>query len=108
MCCAFEAAGAESLCENGACHSPEEEAPVDGCNVVESGDYQSVVSTIKAAPVASFVWACLFFLQSATAQSRELECSALRELDRPRDWTVSWHFDRRAAALAHAPDFLLA
>jgi len=107
MCCALDAAGAESLCASETCHSPDKEkAPGDGCNVLESGDYQSVFSTTKVAPSATFICACLICLRADVEKSAEVVAVELAAIERPRNWTVRWHFERRAAALAHAPDSL--
>lgn len=108
MCCALEAAGVENLCASEDCHSPNSaNAPLDGCNIVESGDFQGVVPTFKTAPSVTFICACLICLKAAVEAPGAVEF-AVRDNERPRDCTVGWHFERRAAALAHAPDSLIA
>jgi hypothetical protein len=109
MCCALEAAGVENLCASEDCHlSNGTNAPLHGCNIVESGGFQSVVPTFKTAPSATFVCACLICLKPAAEAPADVEFAVIRDYERPRDWTVRWHFERRAAALAHAPDSLIA
>ena len=106
MCCALEAADLAVLCSDGTCHSDDAHAPLDGCHVLESGDYQSVIPTLKTAPPATFVCACLLCLREIEP-SENSGTQLIREPDRPRDWTVTWQFERRAAAPAHAPDSLI-
>lgn len=108
LCCTLEAAGYDLLCSTD-CHSEEQpKVDDDGCAVVESGNYQSTAQTIKTAPTILFVHAALICwtdaLQAAAMDARPL-CRSPR---RPQDWVVNWHFVRRAAAPAHAPDGLIA
>jgi len=105
MCCALEAAGIESVCADGNCHSADgAKASADACNLLESGDYQGVNSTIKASVPVSFVCDWLIWLKSVMDLSPAEGLAVASADERPRDWTVRWHFERRAAALAHAPD----
>ena len=107
MCCALEAAGLEIVCSDGDCHSTDgSKSPPDGCQVIESGNYQSVIPTLKTAPRATLVCACLLCLREIEAPEIS-GIAVIRESDRPRDWTVKWQFERRAAAPAHAPDLLM-
>lgn len=108
MCCALEATGVESICADGNCHSADgTNEPTDGCNILESGDYQGVNPTIKTSAPTSFVCACLICLKAAVRVPSGEQLAVFRAYERPREWTVRWHFERRAAALAHAPDSLL-
>ena len=108
MCCALETAGLDTLCSDAACHENGGMEATGGCCVLEDGNYQSTVFTVKVTP--SLVAQCVCFI-CAKAFAPELEIReavVVSEIGRPRDWIPIWQFERRAAAPAHAPDSLIA
>lgn len=108
MCCALEAAGLEVFCSDETCHSDGAATPPShGCSVVESGKYQASAPTTKAAPSALFICACLAELRADIAEPDNRRFGVAQR-ESPQDWIVRWQFVRRAAALAHAPDSLIA
>jgi hypothetical protein len=109
MCCAFEAASGEALCPSASCHSEDEGdgATKDGCNVIEDGQYQPTVSTIKIAPPIADLCARVLCSHALKVEAEAQHLSVVAETSRPLDWVPVWQFERRAAALAHAPDSLI-
>jgi hypothetical protein len=109
MCCALEAAGVEALCSSDACHDKDStEMPLDGCSVVEDGDYQSAVSLLKIARPVGTLLEYLSSFRVVELEVQRQEAVLVAETARPCEWLPVWHFERRAAAPAHAPDSLIA
>jgi hypothetical protein len=75
----------------------------EACDLVESGLYKSGVEPLNVAPAAWFALNLFFAVQPATDTAIEPRIYPADET-RPRAWLRQWHFVRRAAAPAHAPD----
>jgi hypothetical protein len=89
-------------------HHGADAANQDGCDLVENGFYKASVGGVKVpAPIVALC-ACLLclFVPEAIPDARLLSTAA--EAEEPQEWVAQWPFVRRAAALAHAPDALLA
>ena len=106
--CGLEAAGllsghcaedGTSGCEaDGAC-------AMDGCGMLESGEYRSDGSPLT---LASPHWFVCVYLMVGRVVAPEPEPDVGKDgdhaSDRARDWFANWQFERRAAAPARAPD----
>jgi hypothetical protein len=106
--CQIETLGLEIASCADSCHdkgSPE--ASHDGCSLVEDGLYKAATQTAKLAPVALHC-VCLISLYVFVPEPATGPAWASVALGADRDWVPSWHFLRRAAAPAHAPDSLVA
>jgi hypothetical protein len=105
--CDLEAAGvlAESCAgEDGAgC----DETAADSCKTIEGSAYQASVAVIKVAPRLLAVAESLPHL-ALLVPLADVEKARPPRPRRPEDWIPVWQFERRAAALAHAPDSLSA
>lgn len=109
MCCALEAAGWGVLCSSEACHDESaDEATTDGCDLVEDGRYQSSIPSARIAPPLGSCCAGLICAGFKVQLQHHSIIVMRAEIGRPRDWVPIWRFERRAAALAHAPDSLIA
>lgn len=109
-CCSIQAAGFDVPCSNVECdHGPSEAASAcDDCNVAAEGLYQRTGPLTKLAPQLTMVCACLVCIPSLDAALENEQASFTAEAERTRGWVPIWQFERRAAALAHAPDSLTA
>jgi len=104
--CVLEAASLLTETCNDGCEAGQD-GKKDACGTVESGAYKLAASTVSApAPdrVAGAGHVCFFWVQSDAA--RALAAVPGLAVDGPRDWVTTWHFARRAAPPARAPDAL--
>lgn len=109
MCCALETAGLDALCSDASCHeNGSGNETTGGCCVLEDGNYQSTVSTLKVAPSLTAHCVCFICVKSFAPELEIREAAVVSAIGRPRDWVPIWQFERRAAAPAHAPDSLIA
>lgn len=105
--CRIEALGVELASCAEACHGEtSSEASHDGCEVVENGLYKSSVAPLKVAPAVLLSCLCLASHPPLVAAPDPGPLLASAEAGRERAWVPTWHFVRRAAAPAHAPDAL--
>jgi hypothetical protein len=106
--CRMEAVGLDFASCADSCHDKAApEAEHDSCNVVEDGLYKAGPQTAKLAPAALHC-VCLLFLHVSAPEPDTGPACASANLETDRDWVPAWHFVRRAAAPAHAPDSLTA
>lgn len=110
--CALEAAGlfdSHAKTEHAGCTGGEDHCAHDGCELVEDGGYRAEDSAIKVlSPQLSL---CLTTLVAELAAPRppvRIAPAVAEQIFRPMEWVPAWHFVRRAAAPAHAPDSLSA
>lgn len=109
MCCRMEAVGWDILCETPCCdENAAAEKANDGCSELEGGHYQSTSPSIKIAPSVATLCAYAICLRESDEDFETRQAAMAAEIARPRDWVPIWPFERRAAAPAHAPDWLIA
>jgi hypothetical protein len=97
------------MCSNPDCHdSGSGNAAADGCNLIEEGNYNSAVASVKVMPRIAIVGACFICVREFAPDLATADAIFVSEIARPRDWVPIWQFERRAAAPAHAPDSLIA
>lgn len=110
--CGLEAAGIlVQLCqqEDGSHGCSDTEHGGDGCEIVEGGGYKVTNGVAKISAPQLVACACLIWLNTAEFRLEQLaELSSRDHFEHPQDWVPSWQFERRAAALAHAPDSFVA
>lgn len=111
--CRMEALGFEFAACGESCHTDQADAGdraascSDTCEVLENGFYKSSVNPVKVAPT-TLVATLLIFLHVPEPNPDLKPAIAGAEAERPERWVPAWHFVRRAAAPAHAPDSSLA
>lgn len=110
MCCAREAAGWGIGCSADCCHESgsAHAEPAEGCNVIEDGAYQTTIPALKVAPPIGELGLGVSCTRHFEPELETEHAGYVSEIVRTRDWVPVWQFERRAAAPAHAPDWLIA
>ena len=104
--CALEAAGillqqCEQEAESDGCGGAKHAS--DGCETVESGEYQGSAGVTKVAPPITIFFVCLLCLPAAGEEFHSLPVIHEGDIGLPLDWVPSWPFERRAALPPGAP-----
>jgi len=78
----------------------------DACSIVESASYRGDSSQLKVSRPALTASVCNAWVQVARVMVEKFERVPVNAVERPQDWVPVWSFERRAAAPAHAPDWV--
>lgn len=78
----------------------------DVCSIVESASYRGESDELTVAQPALTASVCNAWVNLARIIVPKFEAAPVNAVERPRDWVPSWSFERRAAAPAHAPDWV--
>ena len=82
---------------------------MDACCAIEGASYSTTANLLKV--TAPSVLACAFFLclqLPATPALPDFAILPAESYQRPKEWTVAWHFVRRAAPVPRAPSASIA
>jgi hypothetical protein len=101
--CALGESGLVAPTCGGGCSQGPTEAP-DLCSTVEAGAYRPAANILRAsAPDLSARPCHVVVAESSLAAFSAQVVFPATVLERPREWTATWHFVRRAAPAPRAP-----
>src|SRR5690242_5603283 len=104
--CDLEAIGAlADQCAEGA-GNLQDHCRNDVCSIVESASYRGEGDELTVSQPALTASVCNAWVNIARIIAPKFEAAPVNAVERPRDWVPGWSFERRAAAPAHAPDWV--
>lgn len=77
----------------------------DGCEVVEQDGYSLTKHSARVPAPLLILCDCLICLVPSGDEPADLIATHDVAVDRPIDWVPIWHFERRDAPPARAPDY---